>query len=67
MEIDAARSIALPDAELTNREIFHIEEQVFNASSANAHALSLFRRVSGKSRNRESFWRFCCMVGKGWL
>jgi hypothetical protein len=56
MEIDATRGVALPDAQLPNREFFHIEEHVFNASGAHAHALSLFRRASGKSRKRAEFW-----------
>src|ERR1700675_4342413 len=67
MVIDAARGVALPDAQLANSEIFYVEEQVLNASRANAHAVSLFRRAGSKSRNRAAFWYFCCTVGKGWL
>jgi hypothetical protein len=67
MEIDATRGVSLPDAQLANREIFDIEEHVLNASGANAHALSLFRRTSGKSRKRAAFWYFCVQDGKGVL
>src|SRR5580693_8214753 len=55
MEIDAARSVGLPDTQLSNGEFFYVEEQVWNASGANAHALSLFRRASSKSRNGAAF------------
>src|SRR5882672_9396877 len=65
VKVDAARGIALPDAQLANREILNIEEHVLNASGANAHALSLFRRASGKSRNGRGFWILSLLCWQG--
>src|SRR5438034_1241386 len=51
MEVDAARCVGLVDAELADSQFPNVQEHLFSASGARAHALPLFRGLSAKSRN----------------